>query len=717
MTELRERLYQLLPRLYRRRDEAQGQPLRALMAVLDAEFATLETDMLALYDNWFIETCDEWALPYLADLVDAGPLGDGEKWHYTQRRRIANTIAYRRRQGTVATLENVIRDETGWTAKIAESSRLLSVTQHVTDVRQDRGQTVDLRDALALSRRHGAFNDVAHAVEIPARTQSPIIHWPAPGRPPRRYRPNGLTVFLWRLGAYAMTRVTPCLKTSRELPPGCFTFDPVGRDQALFNVPESIASIEEPLQPIHVPMPISRAVLAADLADAKSNGKSQSVFFGPGRSVNISRRGQPLPPHRVASANLDPWPDEDSLAAWREQRGETEAVIDVQRGRFVWLGSTVPTVEAIEVDYTYGFSDDMGGGPYGRGLESNAKATQTWIVARRTLSQSAASSEAVRTVSSLNQALTEWNQLAERFEKVSNPQSPLIGQIWILDNTTYEVDIGVVRMPQGAHLTIAAADEMRPAVRLDEPLAVHTWRYAARDAPRHSHEEDACTPTQLELNGLLIDGQIEIRRSPGSQNPAVLDLTVSHCTLVPLPNTASLRAIDSVGRVDIDLSIVGRIELCDGAHLYVSQTIIDGGGQDDALAIARDPGGHGVTAELSRATIFGAVRGLRLELAENVLFTRPLEALKSEPVRFSYVPADDGCAANLQHAFTSMRPGDPAYAQLGAHCPEEILHAGEDGSQPGAFHRRYRPQRLSGLQRIIDEFAPLGQELMVEYVT
>ena len=36
MTEtIRERLYHLLPTLYRRRDLAQGEPLRALLAVLE----------------------------------------------------------------------------------------------------------------------------------------------------------------------------------------------------------------------------------------------------------------------------------------------------------------------------------------------------------------------------------------------------------------------------------------------------------------------------------------------------------------------------------------------------------------------------------------------------------------------------------------------------------------------------------------------------------
>ncbi|MEJ2556707.1 MAG: hypothetical protein P8186_10865 [Anaerolineae bacterium] len=42
-----ERLYNLLPDLYRQRDPEAGQALRALMSVLESEFETLEADLTA----------------------------------------------------------------------------------------------------------------------------------------------------------------------------------------------------------------------------------------------------------------------------------------------------------------------------------------------------------------------------------------------------------------------------------------------------------------------------------------------------------------------------------------------------------------------------------------------------------------------------------------------------------------------------------------------
>ncbi|HRP22095.1 MAG TPA: hypothetical protein PK925_15830, partial [Alicycliphilus sp.] len=69
-----ERLYQLLPAIHRLRDAEQGQPLRALLAVIEEELTALELDAARLYDNWFIETCDEWTVPYIGDLVGARPI-------------------------------------------------------------------------------------------------------------------------------------------------------------------------------------------------------------------------------------------------------------------------------------------------------------------------------------------------------------------------------------------------------------------------------------------------------------------------------------------------------------------------------------------------------------------------------------------------------------------------------------------------------------------
>ena len=69
-----ERLYKLLPAIHRLRDAEQGEQLRALLGVMETEFERIEQDIAILYDNWFIETCDEWVVPYIGDLLGVRPI-------------------------------------------------------------------------------------------------------------------------------------------------------------------------------------------------------------------------------------------------------------------------------------------------------------------------------------------------------------------------------------------------------------------------------------------------------------------------------------------------------------------------------------------------------------------------------------------------------------------------------------------------------------------
>src|SRR5829696_7691601 len=75
-----DRLYDLLPAVYRERDAAEGYPLRALLRIVTDQADLLEQDVQALWNDLFIETCRPWVVPYIGDLVsnrllfDAGRL-------------------------------------------------------------------------------------------------------------------------------------------------------------------------------------------------------------------------------------------------------------------------------------------------------------------------------------------------------------------------------------------------------------------------------------------------------------------------------------------------------------------------------------------------------------------------------------------------------------------------------------------------------------------
>ncbi len=71
-----DRLYNLLPMIYRLKDAGEHESLRALLAVIESELKTIELDIDALYDNWFIETCDEWVVPHIGELLGIDNLND-----------------------------------------------------------------------------------------------------------------------------------------------------------------------------------------------------------------------------------------------------------------------------------------------------------------------------------------------------------------------------------------------------------------------------------------------------------------------------------------------------------------------------------------------------------------------------------------------------------------------------------------------------------------
>ncbi|MEQ8161426.1 MAG: phage tail protein, partial [Smithellaceae bacterium] len=139
MTITPDQLYELLPAIYRVRDAERGEPLKALLSVMAAQINIVEEDIDQLYENWFIETCEEWLVPYIGDLLGVRPLQGANDEAFSQRAYVANTLSYRRRKGTLAVLEELVRDVTAWPAKAVEFFELLAATQHLQHLRPGKG--------------------------------------------------------------------------------------------------------------------------------------------------------------------------------------------------------------------------------------------------------------------------------------------------------------------------------------------------------------------------------------------------------------------------------------------------------------------------------------------------------------------------------------------------------------------------------------------------
>jgi hypothetical protein len=117
---------------------------------MEREFRAIQADIEGLYENLFIETCEEWVVPYIGDLLGLKKLGNRELTSLSRRAEVASTISYRCRKGTPSVLGHVVPDVTGWTARRVEFFDLLATTQHLNHPRPGKGGTVDLRDTAAL---------------------------------------------------------------------------------------------------------------------------------------------------------------------------------------------------------------------------------------------------------------------------------------------------------------------------------------------------------------------------------------------------------------------------------------------------------------------------------------------------------------------------------------------------------------------------------------
>jgi hypothetical protein len=290
----RETIYKLLPAIYRVRDAEQGQPLKALLGVIAEQVAILEEDLAQSYDDHFIETCADWVVPYIGDLIGHRALHGVAPRISSPRAEVAKTIAYRRRKGTAVMLEQLARDVTGWSARVVEIFQRLATTQYMNHIRPDNrlaylgGLSRDIfsgnlsRIAMPLwesfERLDTAFDSLAHTADVRSI---------AKGR--GRYNLPNVGIFLWRLNSYRLTEVdaVPLKPGERQR----FFFSPLGKNMPLFTRPEPLEEFTSLATPMNVPEPISRRTLDQDLEQFQNARTSSSGYYGEGKPVGHDRWG------------------------------------------------------------------------------------------------------------------------------------------------------------------------------------------------------------------------------------------------------------------------------------------------------------------------------------------------------------------------------------------------------------------------------------------
>lgn len=372
-----DRLYDLLPVVYRMRDADRGYPLRDLLRVFATQANVLEQDIDRLYNNWFIETCDDWVVPYIGDLLgytelpEAATLTPAEERCspglgrvLAPRADVANTIDARRRKGTLSVLEDLARDITGWPARAVEFYRLLGWMQHLDHQHPRRGGTADVRDPGVLEQlgwEHGAFDAFAHSVDVRRMSST---------RRRGRYDIPNVGLFVFRLRSYPVT-VTPayCVEESG---PQCFSFSILGNDTPLFQQPVAETQATSIAVESNLPVPLRRYRFATRGPGADYSSVAPDVYGVDGSLLIYAPdwpakgQGMPVPSEALMPANLD---------GWRYQVPRGRLAVDPQSGRLVFPAGQRPK-RGVWVSYYYGFSADLGGGEYARNVPELQGATR-----------------------------------------------------------------------------------------------------------------------------------------------------------------------------------------------------------------------------------------------------------------------------------------------------------------------------------------------------
>lgn len=761
-----ERLYRLLPAIHRLRDAEQGEPLRALLAVVEHELETLEADTARLYDNWFIETCDEWTVPYLGDLLGARPIRPVESAGVSMRAWVANTLAYRRRKGTARVLEQLARDVTGWPAVAVEFFQRLATTQHLNHVRHRPAATASVRDAARAELAQveaGAFDPFAHTLEVRnADTRGGRHNIPHVG------------IFLWRLRAAFLGAGSPGdsaadFLSARPGLEGHWHLHPAGVDAPLFNRPRTESGdITAATGEAQVPAPLRPLALHAELERLRQGVAQPAPQFmtsDPVLRLFVQLVGEPqpveVPPQDLYVCDI---PDVAELA----NPAPRAVALDLRRGRAAFPPAL--QVQRVWLHAAHGSVADIGGGPYDRGAALRAASAQlsegTAVDADHAgffdagVWQAGVShllpANGNTLFATLRDAVAAWNALP----------AGRTGVIVVMDSLS-EIDTASVlelRIGEGSSLMVVSGQW--PALQIPGAppgsLERQPGRFEARQVRAHWQGHlrvvgqagaQSSAAGALFVHGLLLQGPLTVAGNLGQ-------LELAHCTL--LPDTVLGARHLSVGADSPRLRL--RLLACQSAPLAVAGPVRGVEVSDSLVGLAEGaltvPALDAAEAplDLQRSTFFGVVNGLALN-ASDCIFDATVRAARRQTgcVRFCYVTPDsevprryrcqpqletdtrlealraqaraedrettvaeetalrDEVQATLRPLFVSRRYGDPALGQLEARCARPIREGASSGAEMGAFEHLKQPQREANLRDALREYLPLGLSASVHY--
>jgi hypothetical protein len=670
------KLLELLPATYRVRDQevaaelglARG-PLAELLEVIAEQIAVVEEDLEQLHDDAFIETCADWVVPYIGDLIGYRTLHGVAPRVANARAEVAHTIAYRRRKGTALVLEQLARDVTGWNASVAEYFQRVVTTQYMNHRRAWLHAAPDLRRWEPLTHVGSAFDRVPRTVDV-RRIAS--------GR--GRHNIPNVGLFVWPLRAHGLRRSPAARVDDRR-----WRVSALNHDAPLVTRPRTEDDITHLATPLDVPARIGRRVMHERTADFYGTGplrQSASLYVG---------TVEPLPAIPLADVCVCDLSDDG--ATWAHLPDDRYA-IDPVLGR-VALPPGLPAGTRVALDSHYACGADLGGGEYER---ADSFADQTTVPLR--VPQDHATIQAA--LSALGGA----------------------GVVQITNSGRYEEALSI-DAAAGARIELRAANGCRPTVILtdtlelrggaDSEIAINGLLLAGEGLAVPADAGNELARLELRHCTLVPGYTLDAGGAPGT--PGAVSLGVA------IPNVA-LRA---------RRCLLGALRVMPESAMRLEDCVLDATAATRVAFAAPDGDAAGGSLSLDGCTVIGKLRVRAFPLISNSIvlarlgpadtWATPVMAERRQQgcVRFSLLPADARVPRRFRclpseavpapvPRFVSLRYGTAAYAQLGPAASAQIQRGADDEGEMGVYHHVHRPQRETNLRLRLDEYLRVGLE-------
>lgn len=732
-----ERLWDWVPAIHRELDATDGAgSFRALLKAIGSQMAVAKRSQDRLWDDMYVELADDWAVPYIAQLVATRLVSALNP--RARRADVAKTIYYRRRKGTLAVLEQLLADMSGWDGKVVEEFRRLGRMRHGLDGPARRG--------LVTLTPEGGLADLrsVRGARLAGDPFDEFHYTPETRRPNGRLGLRGIHTLgfhTYRLQSVEFDGVQPRLVDDVLGTRDGFTMDPSGRDIPLFaaNTPprdwvswrtarewelprvidcrllnEAVFVIgDEEIAWILSGAPIAnladRQNAAADLrfiAAQRFVGReafqrvlgglpSATVLTAPGVLAGLLQRALI---DTCGSAAL--LPDPTGLAAG----GNAPALqvgfagqppVDRDHTRAANLdGWPMPVVAGIDL---------LVDPATGRFLfDTAAKQPSDLRVRYRTGMAFSIGAGGYMREPDPTPPTVHWQQSS------SAAGVPANGIAEIDDSTTFTA------LPDQLAVTgttVRAADGQRPYLRLQAD-----WQLAAVGSNR-ALLLDGLWIGPRPAGGLVIDGDYA-------------SVTLRYCTLDPGGPDAMgslLPPCDLIIKGTIDSLVIDRCILS-GLHVGA------GGGIDtititDSIIDASQAGAEGLIAPrahltIARSTILAPrIDQLCLHVeridATDTLVAGLADVTDQQSGCFRFSARGAGSSVphpyesheldDLERIFASRRFGDPQYMTLSPRAPQFLLTGSEQGSEIGATCGELRPIKFDSLSTKVGEYMPFGR--------